>query len=101
MPAAYVIVHNQVTDPALYAQYLEQVPPSMRKHGAELLIVDNDAECIEGTKPYPRLVMLRFPSRDAAKAWYDSPEYREVYPLRANSSDGFAVICDEFVPPAG
>jgi uncharacterized protein (DUF1330 family) len=100
MPA-YVILHNQVTDPEMYAQYVEQVTPSLMKHGAEILIIDNDAECVEGTKPYPRTVMLRFPSRDAAKAWYTSREYLEIYPLRANSSEGFAVICDEYVMPQG
>ncbi len=37
---------------------------------------------------YPRTVILEFPSREAFRAWYDSPEYQEILPLRLDSTPG-------------
>jgi uncharacterized protein (DUF1330 family) len=44
-------------------------------------------------------VVLRFPSKEAAQGWYDSPEYQAVVHLRTDNSRGTLVICDEFVMP--
>ncbi len=45
-------------------------------------------------------VVLRFDSKDAATAWYNSPEYTAARPLRADNSEGTLVIADGFEPPA-
>jgi len=31
-------------------------------------------------------------------AWYNSPEYQAVCPLRLEATEGFAVVVDGFVP---
>jgi uncharacterized protein (DUF1330 family) len=45
-------------------------------------------------------VIIEFPSREAFRAWYDSPAYQEVLPLRLNSVPGALAIVDAYVPPA-
>jgi uncharacterized protein (DUF1330 family) len=45
-------------------------------------------------------VVLRFESREAALAWYQSEEYQSVIALRTDNSDGMAVLCDGFVMPS-
>jgi len=40
------------------------------------------------------LVVIAFPDRDAARAWYDSPAYQEILPLRTRNSDGVTLIVD-------
>jgi uncharacterized protein (DUF1330 family) len=42
--------------------------------------------------------MIRFDSREAALAWYNSPAYQEVLPLHLAASEGFAVLVDGFEP---
>ena len=37
---------------------------------------------VEGTIENPRTVIVEFPSMTAFRAWYDSPEYQEILPLR-------------------
>jgi uncharacterized protein (DUF1330 family) len=32
-------------------------------------------------------------------AWYNSPAYQEVLPLRLAATEGFGVLVDGFVPP--
>ena len=40
------------------------------------------------------LVVIVFPDADAARAWYDSPAYQEILPLRTRNSDGVTLIVD-------
>jgi uncharacterized protein (DUF1330 family) len=44
-------------------------------------------------------VVLKFPSMQALQGWYDSPEYREILPLRTDNTEGTVVFADEFVMP--
>ena len=41
--------------------------------------------------------MLKFPSKEALRAWYDSPEYQEIIHLRTDNTEGFVVFAEEFV----
>jgi uncharacterized protein (DUF1330 family) len=48
-------------------------------------------EVVEGTYQSARLAMLKFPSMDQARWWYDSEEYRGLKQMRlaATASNGF------------
>jgi uncharacterized protein (DUF1330 family) len=37
-------------------------------------------------------VIVAYPNYAAAKAWYDSPEYREIIPIRKRAIDANIVI---------
>ena len=53
---------------------------------------------IEGSLSLPRTIVIRFKSGADATAWYNSPEYRAVLPLRLEATEGFAVLVDGFDP---
>jgi uncharacterized protein (DUF1330 family) len=38
--------------------------------------------------------VIAFPGLDAARAWYDSPAYQEILPLRTRNADGVALLVD-------
>ena len=40
--------------------------------------------------------MLEFPSREAATAWYESPEYQAIISKRLNATKGFLALVDGF-----
>ena len=65
----------------------ESLGSRMKRQGGKLSIV-------EGEWKLPRLVIIEFPSREKAEAWYRSPEYQKVLPLRLKSSAGNLVIVD-------
>jgi uncharacterized protein (DUF1330 family) len=48
-----------------------------------------EAEVREGKWPYTKTVVIRFPSVEHAKRWYESPEYQKMVPhrLRAAAAD--------------
>ena len=50
-------------------------------------------EVLEGEWPGV-LVVIGFPDLDAARAWYYSPAYQEILPLRTRNSDGVTLIVD-------
>ena len=64
-----------------------------------MLAADFAAAVVEG-RPQPVAVVLRFPSKEAARRWYESAEYQAIKHLRTdNSADAFVVFADEFTPP--
>jgi uncharacterized protein (DUF1330 family) len=91
--AGYFVANYSITDQAGYEQYLAAVGPSLAAHGAERVILDRDSDLLEGSAGHVTVV-LRFPTKAAAKAWYDSPEYQAIVHLRTDSSEGIAVITE-------
>jgi uncharacterized protein (DUF1330 family) len=99
--SAYLIFHNRILDAEKLQAYVEKAIPTLMDHKAEILVVDETSEVVEGPNSLPRTVMIKFPSREAAMAWYNSPEYQAILPERLAATEGFAVLCDEFVFPTG
>ena len=46
------------------------------------------------------MVVIRFPSTETARAFYDSEEYQRVIHHRTDNSEGWLIISDGFQPPA-
>ena len=97
---AYLIFHNRINDHDKLNAYVEKAVPTLMAHGAEVVCLDETSDEVEGPNPYPRTVILKFPSREAAMGWYQSPEYQAILSMRLEATEGFAVICDEFVMPS-
>jgi uncharacterized protein (DUF1330 family) len=77
----YVIVSVDVLDPEAYRTYQQQVPPTIQQFGGRFIVRGGDIETVEGDPPN-RLVVIEFDSVDRARAWYHSPEYQAILPLR-------------------
>ena len=97
--AAYLVFHNRVTNTEKMQEYLAQVGETLTAYDPEILVFAEHAEVIEGQTDLPRTIVLKFDSREAALAWYHSPAYQKVLPLRLEATEGFAVLVDGFVPP--
>ena len=95
---AYVVANFRITDTDAYAGYPPLVRPMLSEHGAEVLVVDRESEVVEGEAGH-NTVVIRFPSKEAARAFYSSPEYREIAHLRTDNSDGFLVLTEGVVVP--
>jgi len=91
--AGYFVANYTITNQAQYKEYLAAVGPSLQAHGAERIVVDRDSELLEGSAGQVTVV-LRFATKEAAKAWYESPEYQAIRHLRTDSSEGVGVIAE-------
>jgi uncharacterized protein (DUF1330 family) len=84
--AAYVIYQGEVTDPAQYERYKSEAAASIRAAGGSYVVRGGDVDVLEGDPPSGRTVILEFPTRDAALAWYRSEQYTAARPLREGAA---------------
>ena len=91
---AYCIVYEIVDDPTPFEEYRTQVLPTIEAHGGRFLVRGGAFTALEGDMPYERIAMLEFPTRAAAEAWYHSPEYQRILPLRLRSSRSQFILAD-------
>lgn len=96
MPKAYVIANIEVHDPELNARYRELARPTVESHGGRYIIRGPEIEKLEGDFGVKRLVVLEFPSADAARKWYRSPEYQEIVKLRHDSAESHLIMVEGF-----
>jgi uncharacterized protein (DUF1330 family) len=91
--AGYFIANYTITNQADYKEYLAAVGPILTAHGAENIVIDRDSELLEGSAGQVTVV-LRFATKAAAKAWYESSEYRAIRHLRTDNTEGIGVIAE-------
>ena len=97
MPAAYLIVEMHISDPERYKQYMAQAPAAVKEAGGEYLVRGGRHETLEGDWQPHRVAMLRFPSYEKAKAFYDSQHYTQVRTQRAGATEYFNMVLVEGV----
>jgi uncharacterized protein (DUF1330 family) len=80
--AAYVIVDVNIIDPTGYEEYKKLAGPTVGRYGGRYVVRGGDTEVLEGSRQPGRVVVLEFPTREQAKAWWSSPEYAPAKKLR-------------------
>ncbi len=68
--AAYLIVNLDIHDPEKFGAYRERVAPLVEKRGGRYLVRGGELHPIEGDFGLKRLVILEFPSMEAARGFY-------------------------------
>ena len=101
-PPAYLIVNMQISDMEQYQQYMAEAPAAVKAAGGEYLVRGGRFETLEGDWQPARIAMLRFPSYDAAKSFYDAEQYRAARAKREGATTFFNMVLVEGVAaPAG
>ncbi len=96
--AALIVVLLRVTDRDRFAQYGAQVGATLKPFNGQLVAAEDPAEVLEGEPPYPRVVVLRFRSKDDARAWMASPAYKKAEIDRQAGSESVFYLLDERPP---
>ena len=94
--AAYVLAEVNVTNPEGYKEYTALVPATIAAHGGRFLVRGGPSQPLEGEWPQVRRVIIEFPSMEAAKRWFDSPEYEKPKALRKANSQGRLIVLEGF-----
>jgi uncharacterized protein (DUF1330 family) len=92
--SAYVVVQERVHDQEMFDAYRKDVVATVTAHGGKFVVRGGTLSIVEGEWSLPRLVILEFPTREAAETWYRSPAYQKILPLRLKSCEGNMVIVD-------
>ncbi len=80
-PPVYMIALNEVTDADRYGK--EYVPPaqaSVKAHGG-VYVAAGPGTALEGDLPKGPVVIIRWDSLEALKAWKDSPDFAAIYDI--------------------
>jgi uncharacterized protein (DUF1330 family) len=78
-------------DPAELATYSRMNREAPRDPNLTALVAYGAVEAVEGTAP-DGMVLLQFPTTEAARAWYNSPAYQAALPHRMRGADYRAFI---------
>ena len=98
----YAVAEMQVTDPGWVASYVRDVTAMVERHGGRYLARTRSVEKLEGERPPPQVfLIIEWPSREAAMAFYESEEYRPYRESRrAGAINEFALVPGEDVTGA-
>jgi uncharacterized protein (DUF1330 family) len=97
MPAAYLIVEMNITNAEQYKQYMATAPAAVKAAGGEYLVRGGRQEVLEGDWAPHRIAMLRFPSYEQAKAFYDGEMYKAARAQRVGTTEYFNMVLVEGV----
>ncbi len=92
--AGYLIVEVEVTDPEAYERYRPLAGASVARHGGKFIVRGGKTETLEGGWAPKRIVVVEFPSFEAAKKFYNSEDYREALKLRLAASKSKAILVE-------
>ena len=86
----------------LLERYAKYAIPMLAQFGGEMIAGSATPKLLEGDWDGNWAAVLRFPSMEAAQAWYNSPEYQPLRDLRINelTDGGRVVLLEGFDPSA-
>jgi uncharacterized protein (DUF1330 family) len=91
----YWIAHMDLIDPEGYKPYVAANAAAFSKYGARFLVRGGRQQVMEG-KQRGRTVVLEFPSYEAARACYRSPEYQAAAALRQGKAEIDLLIIEQW-----
>ena len=92
--SAYLVVEFTVKDPDVYRdKYSAKAGQTAKQYGAEPL-ANGHWEVLDGEPMLSSGAIMRFPDRQAALDWYNSPEYQELIDIRGVGMDARFSLVD-------
>ena len=75
-------------------EYRRRNTDAVANHGGRFVVRGGEHEALEGDWDPVRLVVIEFPDRDAARAWWTSDEYEAIKPIRRGASTTNIILVD-------
>jgi uncharacterized protein (DUF1330 family) len=85
-PPAYIIAEVQVTDADTWKQYVAALPGTLAPYKTRTLTRANPVALDNSVPPAGSLVIIAFNNMDDVKAFWNSPAYQAIIPLREKSA---------------
>ena len=96
MSKAYLVGQITVHNPQAYAVYSTQVPQTIAAFGGKYLVRGGHTTQLEGQAQGERNVVVEFPNRATAEAWYHSDAYQAIIQHRTDNSTGSLALVDGY-----
>ena len=92
--AAYVIYQCEVLDAERYEAYKPKAAASIEAAGGRYIVRGGELEALEGEGPPSRTVVVEFPDRETALAWYRARPYAEARKIREGAAIARMYVVD-------
>ncbi|MGZ0150273.1 DUF1330 domain-containing protein [Kribbella sp. WER1] len=93
-PKAYAIAYlRNVRMGDAIVEYLERIDETLAPYDGHFIVHGATPEPIEGTCEGAPIV-IEFPDYEHLRDWYESPDYREILPLRTENSEGVVIFVE-------
>jgi uncharacterized protein (DUF1330 family) len=96
MPGYLLANVKHVHDPKRFSEYSAQTPELIASHGGRYLVRGGEVDPVEVSGPIGRVVVVEFPTFDAAKAYYHGDEYRRLTAIRQSAADADLLLVDGY-----
>ncbi len=94
--AAYLLAEIQrIIDPALYERYVNAARPIVEQHGGTYVFCSDRVSAVSNESKPERVLLVRFPDRQALASCFSSQEYTEIAPLRERSTQSRALVIED------
>lgn len=91
---AYYVSEFEVTDREGMRPYSERVASTFEPFGVRYIVRGGIIAPLEGEAAKGGIVVIAFDSMERAQAWYDSPAYRELRPIREGAAKSRTFIVE-------
>ena len=89
----YIIAQIEVTDPEKFKEYQELAKGTADPFGGDFIVRGGNMEVMEG-ESLSRVVIIKFPSFQNAKDWYNSPGYAKAKEVRQIAAQSNFIIVE-------
>jgi uncharacterized protein (DUF1330 family) len=90
----YQIIDLEILDAVRYAEYVNRVSEIVRAHGGRYLVRGGKVHAASADWQPGRIVVIAFEDPEALQRCYASTEYRQIAPLREQSTRSKAVVVE-------
>ncbi len=84
---AFFVAAAKVRDAEKFAQYAGKAGASMKPFGGEVVVRGRLSEVLAGEGDHNGVGVVGFPDFESLMAWYASPAYQAIIPLRDEAAE--------------
>ena len=95
---AYILADNKIVNAEAYASYITAITASVEKFGGRYLVRGGQPVRRSGNRQWNRVVLIEFPSMEAAEAWLDDPNLASLHAMRETNAETQLVLLPGLMP---
>jgi uncharacterized protein (DUF1330 family) len=85
--SAFFIANVKIKDQEKFQEYARKAGETFISHGGEPVLRGKVQSALTGSADHHAVGVVRFPSHAQMNAWYNSPEYQAIVPLRDEAAE--------------
>ena len=94
MPAYAIFIVTKIKDPLVLEEYRKLGRAIVGAHGGKPVIRPTSNKSLVEGGGVEDLIIIEFPTLEAARNWYESPEYKAASVIRQRACDCNVILSD-------